>query len=127
MSTSNDKAEEALNLLRREWAKMASTGPSEQEVRDAKSYLTGSLLLELTSTDDISDTLNGLQRDDLGPDYINTRNAELEAVSPADVKRVAARLLKPDNLTVILVGQPKNVNADIMLDKPPGMKEPEKK
>lgn len=127
MSASGDKAAEALKILKEEWAKMAKDGATDKEVRDAKDYLTGSLLLQLTSTDSISDTLNSLQRDDLGPDYINTRNAAIEAVTPADVKRVAARLLDPAALTVILVGQPKGVTPDITLDRPPGMDEPEPK
>lgn len=121
LSASNEKAEEALAILRQEWKKMAVSGPIAQEIADAKSYLTGSLLLELTSTDDIAETLNGLQRDGLDADYINRRNALINAVTLDDVRRVAARLLKPENLTTILVGQPKNITADIMLDQPPGV------
>jgi zinc protease len=127
LSASNDKVPEALDVLRQEWKKMAEEGPMEQEVLDAKSYLTGSLPLALTSTDDISDTLNSLQRDGLGPDYINARNDRLNTVTVADVRRVAARLLKPENLTVILVGQPQGITADIMLDHPPGMAVPQQK
>lgn len=127
MSASNEKVAEALKLLKQEWAKMAKDGPTDQEVQDAKSYLTGSLLLELTSTDDISETLNGMQRDGLDFDYINQRNAMINAVTAAGVRRVAARLLKPESLTVILVGQPAHVTADIMLDHAPGVTVPEKK
>ena len=121
LSTGNKKVKESLKLLRREWTKMAKKGPTEQEVQDAKSYLTGSLLLQLTSTDNISGTLNRLQRDETDFNYINQRNTLINAVTVADVKHVAARLLKPENLTVILVGQPDNITADIMLDHPPGM------
>ena len=127
LSTSNEKVAEALKLFRHEWTKMAKEGPTEQEVQDAKSYLTGSLLLELTSTDSISGTLNGLQRDNLNFDYINQRNALINAVTIADIKRVATRLLKPKNLTTILVGQPKNITADIVLNHPPGMSTPSQK
>ena len=127
LSAGNEKAADALRLLRREWGKMAAAGATEEEVNDAKAYLTGSLLLDLTSTDDISETLNGLQQEDLGAQYINERNALIEAVTPEDVGRVAARLLKTENLTVILVGQPLNITADIMLDHPPGMNVPKEK
>ena len=116
----------ALRLLKEQWAIMAKDGPTAQELSDAQSYLTGSLLLQLTSTHDISGALNDMQRDDLGPDYINQRNARINALTVADVKRVAAKLLNADQLTTILVGKPKNINVDILLDKPPGMDEPPK-
>lgn len=126
MSTSNDKAEEAINILKKEWTQMAETGPTEEEVRDAKDYLTGSLLLELTSTGDISGALNSFQQDGLSHDYINQRNGLIKSISTADVKRAAKRILTIDKLTTILVGQPRNISADVMLDQPPGMREPKK-
>ena len=127
LSASNEKVAEALRLLRQEWARMAKDGATETEVQDAKAYLTGSLPLELTSTDSISEVLNSLQRNNLDYDYINHRNAELNAVTTDDIKRVAARLLKPENLTIVLVGQPQDITADIMLDHAPGMKVPQAK
>lgn len=126
LSASNEKVEEALSILRAEWKKMAEKGATQKETDDAKSYLTGSLLLQLTSTDDISGTLNSIQRDGLGPDYINQRNAAISAVTPDDIRRVAKKILEPEKLSVVLVGQPKNIDVDILLDKPPGMKDPAK-
>jgi len=126
-ATSNEKAKEAVEVLKQEWQLMADKGASEQEIIDAKAYLTGSLLLELTSTADIAATLNGFQRDGLDAEYINHRNSEIMKVTAADVRRVAQRLLKADELTFVMVGRPADIKADILLDRPPGMKEPEKK
>lgn len=126
-ATSNEKAKEALDVLRGVWQDMAEKGVTDQEIADAKSYLTGSLMLELTSTADIAGTLNGLQRDGLDANYINRRNQELMAVTAADIKRVATRLLKPNELTFVLVGKPQGIKPDILLDRPPGMKEPPRK
>jgi len=127
LSSSNEHAAEALSIIRAQLKRMAENGPTEQELKDAKAYLTGSLMLELTSTGDIAGVLNGLQRDDMDAEYINRRNAMLNAITLADVRRVAKRLLKTDQLTTVLVGKPDNVKADIMLDKPPGMAQPETK
>ena len=121
LSSSNENVAEGLSVIRAQLQRMVDTGPTEQEVKDAKAYLTGSLMLELTSTGDIAQVLNGLQRDNMDAEYINRRNDMLNAITLADVRRVAKRLLKPDTLTTILVGKPDNVKADIMLDKPPGM------
>ncbi|TAL27872.1 MAG: insulinase family protein [Alphaproteobacteria bacterium] len=121
MSASNDKVEEALRLLKESWEEMAKDGPTVEEFQNAKSYLTGALALELTSTGDIASIMNSFQRDGLGPDYINKRNGIINALTMDDIKRVAARLLKADQLAIVLVGKPRNINVDILLDKPPGM------
>jgi zinc protease len=47
-----------------------------------------------------------VQEENLGIDYIDRRNGLIEAVTLEDVKRVAARLLKPDELSIVVVGQP---------------------
>lgn len=121
LSSSNENVEEALSIIRTQWQKMADKGPSEQEMKNAKAYLTGSLMLELTSTGDIAQVLNGLQRDGMDADYINRRNDMLNAVTLADIKRVAKRLFKTADLTTVLVGKPENIKVDILLDQPPGM------
>ncbi len=121
LSSSNENVEEVLSIIRTQWQKMADNGPSEQEMKNAKAYLTGSLMLELTSTGDIAQVLNGLQRDGMDADYINRRNDMLNAVTLADMKRVAKRLFKTADLTTVLVGKPENIKVDILLDQPPGM------
>ena len=47
-----------------------------------------------------------MQEENLGIDYIDRRNGLIEAVTLEDVKRVAARLLKPSNLSIVVAGQP---------------------
>jgi zinc protease len=126
MSASNEKVEESLRVMRDQWSLMAEKGPSESELKDAKAYITGSLFLSLTSTDDIAELLNSLQRDGETPDYINRRNKIISDLTIAEVRAVAKRLLVKDNLTTVLVGKPQNINVDILLDRPPGMKAEEK-
>jgi zinc protease len=52
-----------------------------------------------------------MQEDGLPKSYIDTRNAKVEAVTLADIRRVAARLLQPDALHFVVVGQPTGVKA----------------
>jgi zinc protease len=47
-----------------------------------------------------------MQRQGLGLDYINTRNARINAVTLSEINRVAARLLQPETLNFVVVGQP---------------------
>ena len=55
--------------------------------------------------------LVGMQLEDLGIDYIDRRNSYIEAVTMADIQRIAAELLDPDSLTMVIVGQPDGVAA----------------
>ncbi len=44
--------------------------------------------------------------DDLGLDYIPTRNDKVNAVTLEVINEVATRLLQPENLHFVVVGQP---------------------
>jgi zinc protease len=108
-STVNAKAGEALDIMRGEWKRMAERGVTEQELADAKTYLTGSFPLQFNSTSAIARILLQVKRDDLGIDYLDKRDAYINAVTPADVQRVAKRLLDPTTLLTVLVGRPEGV------------------
>lgn len=107
--TQNARVKETLDVVRAEWQKAATEGVSVQEVRDAKTYLTGSFALRFKSSDTIAAILVGMQKDDLPIDFLKTRNELVEAVTPEDVNRVAKKLLKPDQLMAIVVGQPEGL------------------
>lgn len=110
VSTMNEKAKETLDLVRSEISKLAEEGPTPTELQEAKDYLIGSFALRFDSNRKISSQLNGLQRQGLGVDYVNTRNDLIAAVTLEDTKRVARRLLKPDQLLVSIVGAPEGLS-----------------
>ena len=93
-------------MIREEWRKFQADGPTGDELEGAKMYMTGSWPLRFTSSGSIASTLVAVQRDDLGLDYFDRRNDYIESVTLDDVRRVAAELYKPDELSVIVVGQP---------------------
>ncbi len=109
VGTRADQAGESLTIIRNEWEKMRASGPTEDEVIDAKQYLTGAWPLRFTSTGSIASILLAVQRSDLGLDYLDRRNSYIEAVTVEDAKRVARDLLNPDGLSVVIVG-PENVD-----------------
>jgi zinc protease len=104
LGTSNRSVEEALRLVRQEIERVARGEISQERLDDAKTYLTGSFPLRLTSNDQIAQTLVGMQVDDLGIDYLDRRNAYIEAVTLEDARRVAQRLYHPDDLLMVVVG-----------------------
>ncbi|HMT13319.1 MAG TPA: insulinase family protein, partial [Aestuariivirga sp.] len=108
-STRNEKAGEAMALVRQELARMAQDGPTQQELDQAKTYLTGSYALRFDSNAKIAAQLLAIQQDNLGIDYINRRNSLVEAVTMDQVKEQAKRLLHPDQLLLSVVGRPKGL------------------
>jgi zinc protease len=106
VATENGRVKESIDIIRAEWQRMAGGDVGEEEVKSAKTYLTGSYALRFASASDIARMLVNTQIDGNGPDYFDKRNGYIDAVTLADVKRVAARLLKVDKLTFFVVGNP---------------------
>ena len=110
LQTSNARAGEALTLVRQVMAKMAEEGPTQQELDEAKTFLTGSYALRFSSNGAIANQLLGLQQQQLGIDYVTRRNSLIEALTLDQVKAQARRLLHPDKLIVSIVGKPVGLN-----------------
>lgn len=111
VATQNARVKQSLDLIRQELARMAEHGPEASELADAKTYLTGSFPLSLDSTAAIAGLLVAMQADKLGIDYLDRRNALIEAVGMDQVKAAAKRLLDPDTLLIVVVGKPEGVNS----------------
>ena len=101
---------EAIGIIESEIHRLAETGPTEQEVADAKSYLEGSYALGLDTSAKVAGQLVQIQLDKLGIDYIDRRASLIEAVTLADTQRVAKRLLDA-GLLVTVVGEPQGVSS----------------
>ena len=84
---------------------MAESGPTAEELDKAKAYLKGSFALRFDSSTKIAAQLVQIQIDDLGIDYIDKRNAMIDAITLADAKRVAG-MLYDSRLLVTVVGRP---------------------
>jgi zinc protease len=109
VSSANDRIAEAISVIRDEWRKMAENGATQQELEDAKTYITGSYPLRFDGNQQIAGILVGMQMLGLPIDYIATRNDKVDAVTQEDVRRVAGELLDPEGLAFVVVGQPEGL------------------
>lgn len=108
-STRNETVKDLIDLTRAEMDKFRATPITAQDLHNAKTYLIGSIPLNLTSTDQISGYMLAFQMEGLPKNYLDLRENALRAVTAEDVTRVSERLLDPKNMTVLMVGQPKNL------------------
>lgn len=110
-ATANVTAAQAVEILRAEWTK-AATGVTAEELEAAKTYLTGSYPLRFDGNANIASILVGMQMERLPIDYSATRNDRINAVTLDDITRVAKRLVQPEALHVVVVGQPEGLASD---------------
>lgn len=110
-SVANEKVAEAVEVIRAEWARIATEGITEAELAATKTYLTGAYPLRFDGNGPLASIMVNMQLIGLPADYPQTRNDKVNAVTLADVKRVAASLFRPDDLRFVIVGQPTGVQA----------------
>lgn len=111
-ASANERVAEAIRVIKNELARLRLEGPTEQELADAKTYLTGALAISLDSSGAIAGLLHSMQIDNLSPDHLTKRAALIAAVKIDDVRRLARRLLHDEALLTIVVGKPVGVTAD---------------
>ena len=107
--TKNASAGELIDGIKTEMSMIVEDGITEQELADAKAYLTGSYPLSFDSNSKIASNLMSVRLEDLGIDYFDRRNALVEAVTLEDTNRIAAAYLKPENFSFIVVGEPEGI------------------
>jgi zinc protease len=107
--TRADRAGETIDAVEKEVRLMAEDGPTQKELDEAKSYLKGSQMLQLDTSSKLASGLLQYQLDKLPIDYIDKRNALVDAVTLEDAKRAAKRLWGQGLLTVIVGRAPQAV------------------
>ena len=122
VATRADAIRQTVQVVKDTLAEYAKNGPTQQELDDAKTYLTGSFPLAFASNGGTASQLGAFLRQNLDIGYVARRNALIQAVTLADVKRVARRLYDPARLTVVIGGSPAEGRASA--PRPPPVRPP---
>jgi zinc protease len=110
-SADNAKVAELLTRLKDEMRRLVKDGVTATELSEAKTYLTGAFALRFNSSDGIAAVLLEIQRLGFSPTYLNERAKQIDAVTSADVARLAEQLVRPDAMTTIVVGKPAGIES----------------
>lgn len=113
VSSANDRVADAVDVIRAEWTRIREDGVTEEELNNAKTYLTGAYPLRFDGNGPIANIAVGMQMEGLPTDYIATRNDKVNAVTLDDVNRVAKELLDPSRLTFVVTGKPERLETTI--------------
>ena len=109
VSSQNETMGQVVDVVRAEWERIATEGVTAEELANAQTYLTGAYPLRFDGNGPIARILVSMQMEDLGIDYIATRNDRVRAVTLQEINRVAARIYDPEALHFVIVGQPEGV------------------
>lgn len=103
----------AITEVLKEVDRLRAEAPTEAELRGIKNYSIGIFILTMNSRQGI---IGGLQFKDLHglPDtYLTGMTSRINAVTPGDVTRVARTYLDPSRMTMVVVGDRSQVDAQL--------------
>lgn len=87
--------------------------PSEAELKGIENYLSGEFVRENSSRQDIINQLSFVDLHRLGYDYLRTYVQKVNAVTALQVSAMAAKYIKPDEMTVVAVGDVQKITEQV--------------
>jgi zinc protease len=102
--TRSESTGEVLRLIVDEMWRLQRQRVSERELADAQAYLTGSFPLTIETPSAIALQVLNAVFYGLDLNELQTFRERVNAVTPDDIQRVAREYLRPDRLSIVLVG-----------------------
>jgi len=96
----------AVDSIRHELRRLVDEPVSDEELADAKSYLTGALPLALETNNGVAATLLNIEYYGLGLDFLERYPAVITALTADELHAAARRFLHPDVVAVAVAGPP---------------------
>jgi zinc protease len=84
--------------------KLAKEPPADAELKGIQSYLSGLFVIQNSSRGALINQLRFVDLQGLGEDYLKTYVQKVNAVTPADVTKMTAAYIKPEQMTIVVVG-----------------------
>jgi zinc protease len=110
LQTKNESANTALDEVMKQVKKITTEQVSDQELSDAKAYLTGSFRRRLDTNRKIADFSAMVEFYTLGLDYITKYPDYINAITKEDVLRVAQKYLSAEDYVLVVVANLKKTN-----------------
>jgi predicted Zn-dependent peptidase len=87
--------------------------PGDGELQEVKDYLVGVFPLRFETTGGVTAAIEPLAVYGLPDDYWQVYRSRLEAVTPAEVQRVARELIQPERLLILLTGDASRLRSEL--------------
>ncbi len=94
--------------------RLRKEAPSADELQGIKNNLAGVFVVQNASRSGVLGRLAFVDQHGLGDQYLATYVKRVMAVTPDDVRRVASQYLTPDKMTLVVVGDTKSVQEQVV-------------
>ncbi|WP_411288870.1 M16 family metallopeptidase [Phenylobacterium sp.] len=111
--TKNESAAEVLDLIKAEMTKLATEPAGADELKARKSVLVGGFGRQLATSGGLADILGEFAVYGVPLDEVGRYTDKVEAVSAAEVRSFAGRVMDPGQASVIVVGDAKAFSAPL--------------
>lgn len=110
VQTKNESAQIVIKEILKQMQSMRAKLIIDQELEDAKAFLTGSFPRRLDTTRKIADFLAVVEFYKLGDDYINKYQEYINNVTKEAVQMAAIKYLKPDDYFLVMAGKKEKID-----------------
>lgn len=111
--TKTASAHRVLEIFKEEIAQIRQEPPSEAEFESARDSYINNFVFQFDSPDEVVDRLMSLEYDNYPADYYQKYLDNIRAVTREDLVRVARKYLKPDQMTIVVVGDSAKIGNDL--------------
>jgi predicted Zn-dependent peptidase len=87
--------------------------PSEAELKGIQNYLSGNFILQNSSRGALINQLRFVNLQGLGDSWLSTYVQKVNAATPKDIQRIAAEYIKPEQMTIIVVGDKAKISEQL--------------
>ncbi|MBS1841903.1 MAG: insulinase family protein [Acidobacteria bacterium] len=104
---------DSLKEIFAEIERLQKEAPSEAELKGIENFLSGNFILQNSSRQALIGQLRFVNLQGLGDAWLSTYVQKVNAVTPKDVQRAAAEYIKPEQMTIVVVGDKAKVSEQL--------------
>lgn len=108
-SVRNEVTDSALTEFMNELKRIVEEEVTQEELDLAKNNMRGSFARSLESRSTVAQFALNTELNDLPEDYYANYLKRLDAITPADIQRVAKKFIRPDRANIVIVGKAEEI------------------
>ena len=88
--------------------------PTADELKGIQSFMSGLFVIQNSNRAALIGQLRYVDEQGLGEDYLKTYVQKVNAVTPADVQKMTAQYIKPEQMTIVIVGDKSKITDQLV-------------